>query len=79
MRPRSRTSGTSARLGGDEVGILLQDGTADRAAKIADSLRQAKNSAGRPLVQSEQVLVPHRIAPEPVEAPRRWWPWRRAG
>ena len=47
--------------------------------RLADSLRQAKNSAGRPLVQSEQVLVPHRIAPEPVEAPRRWWPWLLLG
>ena len=47
--------------------------------RLADSLRQAKNSAGRPLVQSEQVLVPHRIAPEPAEAPRRWWPWLLLG
>jgi len=47
--------------------------------RLADSLREARNSAGRPLVQSEQVLVPHRIAPEPPERPRRWWPWLLAG
>lgn len=47
--------------------------------RLADSLREAKNAAGRPLVQSEQVLLPHRIAPEPPERPRRWWPWLLAG
>ena len=47
--------------------------------RLADSLEEARNSAGRPLVQSEQVLVPHRIAPEPPERPRRWWPWLLAG
>jgi uncharacterized protein DUF4105 len=47
--------------------------------RLADSLDEARNSAGRPLVQSEQVLVPHRIAPEPPEQPRRWWPWLLAG
>jgi diguanylate cyclase (GGDEF)-like protein/PAS domain S-box-containing protein len=41
LQTRIRTSDTIARLGGDEFGILLQDCTADRAAKIADSLRQA--------------------------------------
>ena len=47
--------------------------------RLADSLREARNSAGRPLVQAEQELLPHRIAPEPVELPRRWWPWALAG
>ena len=47
--------------------------------RLADSLREAKNAAGRPLVQSEQVLLPHRIAPEPPERPRRWWPWLLIG
>ena len=47
--------------------------------RLANSLDEVKNSAGRPLVQSEQVLVPHRIAPEPPERPRRWWPWLLAG
>ena len=47
--------------------------------RLADSLRAARNSEGRPLVQSEQELLPHRIAPEPAETPRRWWPWLGAG
>jgi len=41
LQTRIRTSDTIARLGGDEFGILLQDCTSDRAAMIADSLRQA--------------------------------------
>lgn len=41
LQTRVRTSDTIARLGGDEFGILLQDCTADWAAKVADSLRQA--------------------------------------
>ena len=47
--------------------------------RLADSLREAKLADGRPLVASETVLLPHRIAPEPAEAPRRWWPWALAG
>ncbi|KAF1689684.1 DUF4105 domain-containing protein [Pseudoxanthomonas koreensis] len=47
--------------------------------RLADSLREARNSAGRPLVQAEQELLPHRIAPEPEERPRRWLPWALAG
>lgn len=47
--------------------------------RLADSLREAKNSDGRPLVQTEIELLPHRIAPEPPEKPRRWWPWLIAG
>jgi hypothetical protein len=47
--------------------------------RLADSLREAKNAAGRPLVQSEMQLLPHRIAAEPAEAPRRWLPWLGAG
>lgn len=47
--------------------------------RLADSLREAHNSAGRPLVLAEQELLPHRIAPEPVERPRRTWPWLLAG
>jgi len=41
LQTRLRAGDTIARLGGDEFGILLQDCTAERAAKIADSLRQA--------------------------------------
>lgn len=47
--------------------------------QLADSLAQVKNSEGRPLVQSTQRLLPHRIAPEPPEQARHWWPWLLAG
>ena len=47
--------------------------------RLADSLREAKNSDGRPLVQAEAELLPHRIAPEPPEKVRQWWPWLLAG
>ncbi|KRG48514.1 DUF4105 domain-containing protein [Stenotrophomonas geniculata] len=47
--------------------------------RLADALRQARNSDGRPLVQSEQELLPHRIDPEPKESARRWWPWLLLG
>ena len=47
--------------------------------RLADGLREAKNSDGRPLVQEEIELLPHRIAPEPPEKQRRWWPWLLAG
>lgn len=47
--------------------------------RLADALRQVRNSEGRPLVQSEQALLPHRIAPEPPETARHWWPWLLVG
>jgi hypothetical protein len=47
--------------------------------RLADSLREARNSEGRPLVMAEQQLLPHRIAAEPAEMPRRWWPWLVVG
>ena len=47
--------------------------------RLADGLREARNTRGRPLVAREEPLLPHRIAPEPVAAPRRWWPWLLAG
>ncbi|KLD69942.1 lipoprotein N-acyltransferase Lnb domain-containing protein [Xanthomonas pisi] len=47
--------------------------------RLADSLTQVHNSAGRPLVQATQVLLPHRIAPEPAEQQRHWWPWLLTG
>ncbi|MFL6591285.1 MAG: DUF4105 domain-containing protein [Luteimonas sp.] len=43
--------------------------------RLADSLREATASDGQPLVIAEQRLLPHRIAPEPAEAARPWWPW----
>jgi hypothetical protein len=47
--------------------------------RLADSLDEVRLADGRPLVASEQVLLPHRIAPAPAEAPRPWWPWLLAG
>ncbi|WP_394004450.1 DUF4105 domain-containing protein [Luteimonas sp. WGS1318] len=47
--------------------------------RLADALREARNVDGRPLVSSEQVIVPHTQAPEPVERPRLLWPWLLAG
>ena len=43
--------------------------------RLADSLREATLADGRPLVVSEQALLPHRIAAEPAEYARPWWPW----
>ena len=43
--------------------------------RLADALRQVRNSEGRPLVQSEQQLLAHRIDAEPAERARAWWPW----
>lgn len=47
--------------------------------RLAESLREAKNSDGRPLVLQETEVLPHRIAPEPPERTRRWRPWLLAG
>lgn len=47
--------------------------------RLADSLRQVRNSEGRPLVAEELELLPHRLPAEPAEAPRRLWPWLLAG
>lgn len=38
--------------------------------RLRDALREVKLADGRPLVASEQVLLPHRVAPAPAEAPR---------
>jgi hypothetical protein len=47
--------------------------------RLADSLGEARLADGRPLVASRQVLLPHRVAPEPPERPRPWWPWLAGG
>jgi len=47
--------------------------------RLAASLREARGTGGRPLVAAEETLLPHRLSPEPVDAPRRWWPWALAG
>lgn len=46
---------------------------------LADGLRNARRSDGRPLVSREETLLPHRIAPEPQAQPQRWWPWLACG
>ncbi|MBN6151226.1 DUF4105 domain-containing protein [Xanthomonas sp. AmX2] len=47
--------------------------------RLAESLDEVRNSAGRPLVQARQELLPQRQAPEPPERIRHWWPWLLAG
>ena len=47
--------------------------------RLSDSLRGAMLPDGTPLVRGEMELLPHRIAPEPVERPRRTWPWLLMG
>ncbi|MEN5207438.1 DUF4105 domain-containing protein [Stenotrophomonas terrae] len=47
--------------------------------RLADSLREARNSEGRPLVQAEQQLLPQRLPAEPKEKQRYWWPWLLVG
>ena len=43
--------------------------------RLADSLREATASDGRPLVVSEEQLLPQRLPPQPAEFARPWWPW----
>lgn len=47
--------------------------------RLADALREVRRADGRPLVRSEEQLLPHRIAPEPAPRPQRWWPWLLSG
>jgi hypothetical protein len=47
--------------------------------RLAESLTQVRNSEGRPLVLATQPLLPQRVAPEPPEQARHWWPWLLAG
>jgi hypothetical protein len=47
--------------------------------RLAESLREARNSQGRPLVLAEETILPHRIAPEPAERARRVWPFAVLG
>ncbi len=47
--------------------------------RLADSLREARNSEGRPLVREEHQILPQRLAAEPKEEVRRWWPWLLVG
>lgn len=47
--------------------------------RLAESLGEVRNRAGRPLVQARQQVLPQRLAPEPKERLRHWWPWLLAG
>ncbi len=47
--------------------------------RLAASLRDIRLADGRPLVRSEEVLLPHRLAPEPEPRRVAWWPWLVAG
>lgn len=47
--------------------------------RLATALDRASTPDGQPLVAARQVLLPHRIAPEPQSAPWRVWPWLLAG
>ncbi|MCM2335468.1 MAG: DUF4105 domain-containing protein [Pseudomonas sp.] len=43
--------------------------------RLATALRSARGPDGRPVVVEEQPLLPHRLAPEPDDAPRQWPLW----
>lgn len=47
--------------------------------RLADALRDVPNADGDPLVLDEQLVFPHRLAPEPQEAAIRWPLWALAG
>ena len=47
--------------------------------RLAQSLREVQLADGRPLVAAEEVLLPHRLGPEPEPRPVAWWPWLLAG
>lgn len=47
--------------------------------RLRDALREVKLADGRPLVASEQVLLPHRVSQPPAEAPRPTGPAFLAG
>ncbi|MFD0739431.1 DUF4105 domain-containing protein [Lysobacter koreensis] len=47
--------------------------------RLADALRETRAADRTPVVRAAQPLLPHTIAPEPQDAPIRWWPWALAG
>ena len=47
--------------------------------RLADALTGIELDDGRPLVMATEQVLPHRLAAEPSEAPRPWWPWLLAG
>jgi len=61
----------------DKPNALWQD--AFVPMRLAAALDEVRRPDGRPLVIATDTLVPHRLPPEPPEAPRPWWPWLLAG
>ncbi|HEV8695577.1 MAG TPA: DUF4105 domain-containing protein [Lysobacter sp.] len=57
----------------DQPMTLWEQGYVPR--RLSDTLKEVKNSHGRSLVQEQQGILPHLIAPDPDEQPRRWWLW----
>ena len=47
--------------------------------RLADSLRGIRLEDGRPLVASEELLLPHTVTPEPSVEVRPWWPYALSG
>src|SRR5690606_3004009 len=47
--------------------------------RLADALTRVELDGARPLVTETEQLLPHRLAPEPPESRRAWWPWLLAG
>jgi Domain of unknown function (DUF4105) len=47
--------------------------------RLADSLRDVRRTDGRPLIAEDEILLPHRIAPEPLEFELVWWRWLITG
>ena len=47
--------------------------------RLADALSGIQRADGRPLVARTDEVLPHRLAPEPADLPRPWWPWLLAG
>lgn len=47
--------------------------------RLASALRDMQLPDGRLLVAAEEVLLPHRLDPEPEPRPVAWWPWLVAG
>ena len=47
--------------------------------RLAEALAGIQRTDGRPLVARTDEVLPHRLAPEPADLPRPWWPWLLAG
>ena len=47
--------------------------------RLAEALAGIQRADGRPLVARTDQVLPHRLAPEPPDLPRPWWPWLIAG